>query len=105
MYLIFFFFIVGCKKNSSVIDEEKTPYTPLDFSKTNIGQLHNQYVTAAFDRIKSTLNARQNQRTATTENYQELIIDEFSNIEYDPAPLGYTHSEFMNRALQLTDSL
>ena len=35
----------------------------------------------------------------------EIIIDEYSNIQYDPTPIGYSHDQFMEKAVLLVDSL
>jgi hypothetical protein len=96
-------FIYSCKKDNNVQEEQK--YVPIDFSKVKIGDLHNQYVTAAYNKIKSKLNNGLSQRSANAQQYYDIIVDEFSNIPYDPTPLGYTHTQFMTRAIQMTDSL
>ena len=102
--------LFGCKKN--LLSEEENSYTPINFKAVDIGNLHNQYVISAFDKIKSRLSVQtfqdgQNsqQRNNTNQEYYNIIFQEFSNIPYDPTTIGYTHAQFMNRVAEMTDSL
>lgn len=94
---------LACKKTGDV-DEKVETYHPIDFKAMKIGELHNQYIIAAYSKLKS-VRSRASQRTQTLDQYREQIINEFENISYDPTPLGITHEAFINRAVNLTDSL
>lgn len=94
----------ACKKNGTTGADKTDSYIPINFKEKNIGELHNQYIIAAYKKLNPN-KLKLAQRTENVDGYREILIDEFENIEYDPTPLGITHESFIDRTILLTDSL
>jgi len=100
IFLVTSLIIVSCSKTET----KNETYTPLDFNKTNIGTLHNQYVIAAYSKIKEIRNNSRYEGADSTE-LRDAIINQFKTISYDPSLIGLTKEEFFTKAIILNDNL
>lgn len=108
LFIFAIVFIYSCS-NESIVQQENKCFT-LDFTEVNIGELHNQYMIKSYSKIKKNFNVdiknmQSMPRKVLQKQLAEIIIDEYSNIQYDPTPIGYSHDQFMEKAVLLVDSL
>ena len=108
LFIFVIMFTYSCSNENSIQQESKN--IPVDFTKMNIGELHNQYMIKSYSKIKKHFNGdvklmRSMPQKILQQQCAEIIIDEYSSIPYDPTPIGYSHDQFMEKAVLLVDNL
>ncbi len=85
---------ISCRKEQAIDIKQNiknsakylSSYSPLDFTQINLGTLHNQYVINSYNNLDFSKST-----------WREDLFNNYSNINFDPTPLGLTHAQFVER--------
>lgn len=110
------FTFYACSRSG--IDTQKSAYTPMDFKKVDLGDLHNQVVLRIYDRYDKHVNNSEGLRLTEVPRQtpveierervrvvREQIISELRATPFDATLMGITNEQFYAGAIQMIDDL